>query len=104
MLPKYDLIENKNSFHSDHWCVKILDGEYVGLVYQYDIVRIHEDKEGDGAELKFNTVTIENPNKISFTDENDKGILGAVLVDIIKTQMEQMRDENGTLDIKEPTT
>jgi hypothetical protein len=103
LLPKYELVDNVNRFHEDHWCVKILDGEYEGLVYQYDVVTIDEDEDGDGAELKFNTVNIENINNITFTDEKDKGILGNILVDIIKDQME-LRRENGTLDTEQSTT
>jgi hypothetical protein len=103
MLPKYDLIEHKNSFHDDHWAVKILDGEYEGLVYQYDIVKFNESEGEDGADITFNTITLDNPNNADLTEENDKGILGAVLVDIIQQQLEQM-SENGTPDSEEPTT
>jgi len=102
MIPKFELVENKNGFHDDHWCIKILDGDYAGLVYQYDTVKVEEDKDGDGAVLTFNTITVENPNNCDLTEENDKNILGNILVSIIQEQLEHM-SENGTPDTEEST-
>lgn len=102
-LPKYDLVEHKNSFHDDHWAVKILEGDYEGLVYQYDVVKFNETEDGNETELTFSTITLDNPNNVDLTLENDKGIMGAVLTDIITKQLEQM-SENGTPDSEEPTT
>ena len=103
-LPKYDLVEHKNSFHDDHWAVKVLDGDYEGLVYQYDVVKFNETEDGKETELTFSTITLDNPNNVDLTLENDKGIMGAVLTDIITKQLERMDSENGTPDSEEPTT
>jgi len=102
MIPKFELVESKNGFHDDHWCIKILDGEYAGLVYQYDTVKVEEEEDGDGAVLTFNTITVENPNNCDLTKEQDKNILGNILVSIIQEQLEQM-SENGTSDTEEST-
>jgi len=103
MIPKFEVIEHPNSFHDDHWCIKILDGEYAGLVYQYDVVKIGEELEDGSADLTFNTITVSNPNNVDLTEENDKGILGGILVEIIKEQLEAQANENGTSDTEEST-
>ena len=104
MIPKFEVIEHPNGFHDDHWCIKILDGEYEGLVYQYDVVKIDEELEENGsANLTFNTITVDNPNNVDLTEENDKGILGGILVSIIQEQLENMANENGTSDTEEST-
>ena len=100
-LPKYELIEHPNGFHNDHWCIKIHDGEYEGLVYQYDKVKMEEDKDGDGAMITFNTITVENPNDVDLTEENEKSIMGVILTDIITQQMKE-HNENGTSDTEKP--
>lgn len=97
-LPKFEVVEHPNGFHTDHWCIKILEGEYEGLVYQYDVVKISDEiLESGEAELKFNTITVDNPNNVDLTEENDKGILGGILVEIISEQLDNMKaqDENG---------
>jgi len=104
MIPKFEVIEHPNGFHDDHWCIKILDGDYEGLVYQYDVVKIDTELEEDGsANLTFNTITVDNPNNVDLTEENDKGILGGILVEIIKEQLEAQANENGTSDTEEST-
>jgi len=103
-LPKFELVECNDGFHDDHWCIEILDGEYAGLVYQYDTVKISEgETEEDGAVLTFNTITVKNPNNADLTEENDKNILGNILVSIIQEQLEQAANENGTSDTEEST-
>ena len=101
MIPKFELVECKNGYHDDHWCIKILDGEYEGLVYQYDTVKIEEDGDSDGAVLIFNTITIDNPNDANLTEEGERNILGNILVSIIQEQLEHMANENGTPNTEE---
>jgi hypothetical protein len=100
-LPKFELVEKKSAFHDDHWCIRILDGEYAGLVYQYDVVKIGEEESDGSAVLTFNTITVENPNNCDLTEENDRGILGGILVEIIREQMEAQLNENGTSDTEQ---
>lgn len=103
MIPKFEIVEHPNGYHEDHWCIKILDGEYAGLVYQYDVVKIGEEAEDGSTDLTFNTITVENPRNVDLTEENDNGILGGILVSIIQEQLENMANENGTPDPAEPT-
>jgi len=94
MPVKYQLIEHENSFHENHWAVKIEEGEYEGVTYQYDTVSINEE-EGDVV-LSFNTITLENPNELDLTTDEFENILGDILTKVIEEQMEQMNDEDGT--------
>jgi len=94
MPVKYQLIEHENSFHENHWAVKIEDGDYEGVTYQYDTVSINEE-EGDVV-LAFNTITLENPNELDLTTDEFENILGDILTKVIEEQMEQMNDEDGT--------
>jgi|SaaInlStandDraft_2_1057019.scaffolds.fasta_scaffold145595_2 hypothetical protein len=87
MTTKYKLIEHENQFHEDHWCVEILEGEFKGLAYQYDVVNFKEIDEE--AVLDFNTVTVKNPNNIDLEDDNLETVLGDVLVDIINSRLEE---------------
>jgi hypothetical protein len=101
--PKYEIVDSKNAYHDDHWCIKILDGDFAGLVYQYDVVKIQEDEDEAGsAEVTFNTITVENPNNLDLTEEQEQGIMGSILIDIIQSEIEKLGDEqdneNGTSD------
>jgi hypothetical protein len=101
MPVKYDLIEHNNSFHDNHWAVKIEEGKYSGVAYQYDTVSINE--EGGDVVLSFNTITLENPDELDLTSDEFESTIGDILVSIIEEQLEQMNDEDGTGNTKAPT-
>lgn len=112
-LPKYEAVDRSDGFHADHWCIKILDGEYEGLVFQYDTVKFNPPANGEEyaadeeTTLTFNTITVENPNNVNLTEENDKGIMGAILVDLIQqhlSELDKENNENGTPDTEQPST
>jgi hypothetical protein len=91
----YELVEHENSFHENHWSIKIVEGEYSGVVYQYDTVSINE--ENDNVVLTFNTITLENPNDSNLTCDLFESIIGNILVEIIEEQLEEMKDgKDGT--------
>lgn len=96
MPVKYDLIEHDNSFHENHWAVRIEEGQYEGVAYQYDTVSI-EEEDGDVV-LSFNTITLENPNELDLTTDEFESTIGDILVSIIEEQLEQMNGEDGTGD------
>ena len=96
---KHSLIEHEHSFHENHWAVRIDEGKYEGVVYQYDTVSFNEE-EGDMI-LSFNTVTLDNPSDIPLTGSDFETILGDILTEIIEQQLEQM-DEDGTGDTTTP--
>jgi hypothetical protein len=82
---------DKNGFHEKHWSIRIGEGELEGVVYQYDTVSISE--EGENAELKFNTITIENPDNKDLTLESNINIMGDILVDLINQGLKE-REKN----------
>jgi hypothetical protein len=102
MAIKYELIEHENSFHENHWAVRIEEGEYEGVSYQYDTVSINEE-EGEVV-LSFNTITLENPKELDLTSDKFESTIGDILVGIIEEQLEQMTDgEDGTGNTETPT-
>lgn len=102
MTVKYELIEHNNSFHEKHWAIQIQEGEYEGVVYQYDTVSFNEEEQGQVV-LSFNTITLENPNNLDLTAEGFETILGDILTGIIEEQLEQMENEDGTGNTETPT-
>jgi hypothetical protein len=106
-MTKYKLIDHPNGFHDEHWCVEIEEGQFKGVVYQYDTIHFKETKEGDDAVLNFNTITVENPNEEDLTDDEFSGIIGDVLVKIIEERLEndlEEVNERNTSDTKESNT
>ena len=102
MPVKYQLIEHENSFHENHWAIRIEDGDYEGVTYQYDTVSINEE-EGDVV-LSFNTITLENPNELDLTTSEFETILGDILTKVIEEQLEQMQDDkDGTGNSEAPS-
>lgn len=101
MTVKYELVEHGNSFHENHWAIKLEEGEYSGVVFQYDTVSINEE-EGDVV-LSFNTITLDNPEDKDLKTEEFEGIIGDILTSIIQEQLEQIVDgEDGTGDTQAP--
>lgn len=102
---EYELVEHSNGFHDEHWCVKLNAGNYAGVVYQYDTVEFLN--EGEDTVLKFNTITVENPNEEDLTSLEFESIIGDILVKIIAERMESSAEElneRTTSDNKESNT
>jgi hypothetical protein len=103
MTVKYQLTEHPNSFHDKHWSIVIDEGEYQGVTYQYDTVSFNEEENGDIV-LSFNTITLENPNKLDLYSEEFESIMGNVLTDLIEKHLEEAdKNEDGTGDTEAPT-
>jgi len=101
MPVKYELVEHDNSFHENHWAVRLEEGEYSGVVYQYDTVSVNEE-EGEVV-LSFNTITLDNPEDKDLKTDEFEGIIGDILTSIIQEQLEQIVDgEDGTGDTQAP--
>lgn len=102
MTPKYSLVEHDNNYYENHWAIEIKDGEYEGVVYQYDTVSFDEEDNGDVI-LSFNTITLNNPKDLNLTSESFESILGEILTEIIEEQLEQVNGEDGTGDTETST-
>jgi hypothetical protein len=84
--------------------IKILDGKYKDTVFKYGRVGF-EEKNGQ-VHLQFNFNVLESnvlkPNKLE-KDNEFKNYIGDLLVEIMSSNIEQeIIDETGTSDIKEP--
>jgi actin-like ATPase involved in cell morphogenesis len=101
MPVKYELVEHDNSFHENHWAVRIGEGDYEGVAYQYDTVSINEE-EGEVV-LSFNTITLDNPKELDLKSDEFESIIGDILVSIIEEQLENMNGEDGTGSTEAPT-
>jgi len=99
---KYQLIEHDNSFHENHWAIQLEDGNYQGVVYQYDTVSFEENDTNGDVVLSFNTITLENPNELDLKTEEFESIVGSILTKIIEEHLENMDDENGTGNTETP--
>ena len=101
MPVKYELVEHDNSFHENHWAVRIEEGDYEGVAFQYDTVSINEE-EGEVV-LSFNTITLDNPKELDLKSDEFESIIGDILVSIIEEQLENMNGEDGTGSTEAPT-
>jgi hypothetical protein len=80
--------------------VVVEDGPLKGVAFQYDTVSFAEQENEDGSlTLSFNTIELENKEKIDLSLDTSKDIMGDILVDIIKKNLEEQPDDN-----REPDT
>lgn len=94
---KHSLITHENTFHQDHWAIRIDEGDYEGVTYQYDTVSFEENEDNGDVILSFNTITLENPKEADLTGKDFESIIGDILTRIIEEELENA-DENGTDD------
>jgi hypothetical protein len=92
MTVKYSLVE-KSGFHDNHWTIKIDEGDYEGVMYQYDTVSFEESEDGDVI-LQFNTITVDNPKNYDLTTSEFENTIGDILTTIIQEQLDEM-EKNG---------
>jgi len=83
MTVKYHTVDNEKSFHDDMWCIEILEGEYEGVIYQYDVINISDDDMENG-KLNFSFITVENLNNLDLTTDKFKVIIGDILTELIE--------------------
>lgn len=86
--------------------IKLLEGPYKDTIYKYGKVKFEPVKESDQMYLLFGydvlESTVDKPRKLE-KDESFKNYIGDLLVEIMSSNIEQeVIDETGTDDIKEP--
>lgn len=101
MNRKYQLVDHNKSFHDKHWSIRIDEGEYEGVIYQYDTVSLKE--EGEDVILDFNVINLENPNSMDLTDDKMSDIMGDILVELLEDYLKEQEKnaENGNTDTEE---
>ena len=72
----------------DFSCVKILDGQYEGIIYKYNQVKISETENADGQlPLKFTYDIMANPNKEDIKSTDFRNYIGDILVEVMEEQL-----------------
>jgi hypothetical protein len=91
---KHELLTHDKSMYDDHWSIRILEGEYTGVVYQYDTVSMEtRENNDDDVYLTFNTITLENSDNLDLTSKTFEDTVGDILVSIIEEHLEQQNLE-----------
>jgi len=92
--------DHPNTYHESHMAVVVEDGPLKGLVFQYDTISFAEQENEDGSlTLSFNTIELENKEKIDLSLDTSKDIMGDILIDILKKTLDEQPDDN-----REPDT
>ena len=81
----------------DFSCIKILEGNYEGIIYKYNNIKFSETENGAGEiPLKFTYDIMANPTKENIESEDFRNYIGDILVECVEEQL-----QNGTLKIDE---
>ena len=79
----------------DFSCIKILDGQYEGIIYKYNHVKFSQTENADGElPLKFTYDIMANPNKEDVKSDDFRNYIGDILVECVEEQL-----KNGTFNI-----
>ena len=70
--------------------IRITDGEYEGVTYQYGTIKFIE--EGDNVRCNFTYNIIENPNDIK-EDQDFVNQLGEILVEVLNDEIEETDED-----------
>jgi hypothetical protein len=95
MTINYSLIESEDAFHNEHWTIRLEEGKYSGVEFQYDTVSVDESQ--DTPVLSFNWITLKNETEYDLTEEEFGNIIGDILVEMITEHLDSL-DEDGTTD------
>ena len=81
----------------DFSCLKILDGQYEGIIYKYNEVKFSQTENENGEiPLKFTYDVMTNPNDEDVKSEDFRNYIGDILVECVDEQL-----QNGKLQINE---
>ncbi len=72
----------------DFSCIKIMDGQYEGIIYKYDNVKISQTENADGQlPLKFTYDIMTNPNKEDINSTEFRIYIGDILIEVMEEQL-----------------
>ena len=91
-LPKFNVIEHKDSFHEDLMCIEILEGDYSGVIFQYDNLRL-EEKDDDDVQMHFKFITVKNEQGLDLTEEPFIDTIGAILNELLRNFVDANRTD-----------
>jgi|SRR6056300_1518162 hypothetical protein len=78
----------------DFSCVRLLEGQYDGVIYKYDKVAF-EPKPLDSGDipLRFTYDIMVNPKKVDVESTDFKNYIGDILIEIVEEQLKQGKVE-----------
>ena len=81
----------------DFSCIKIMDGQYEGIIYKYNNVKFSSTENENGEiPLKFTYDVMTNPNNEDVKSNDFRNYIGDILVECVEEQL-----KNGKLQIDE---
>ena len=81
----------------DFSCIKLLEGQYEGIIYKYDQVKFSTTENENGEiPLKFTYDVMTNPNNEDVKSNDFRNYIGDILVECVEEQL-----KNGKLQIDE---
>ena len=81
----------------DFSCIKIMDGQFEGIIYKYNNVKLSETENAEGElPLKFTYDIMANPNNEDIKSTDFRNYIGDILVEVMEEQL-----KNGKLQIDE---
>ena len=79
----------------DFSCIKIMDGQFEGIIYKYNNVKLSQTENADGElPLKFTYDIMANPNNEDIKSTDFRNYIGDILVEVMEEQL-----KNGTFNI-----
>ena len=72
----------------DFSCIKIMDGQFEGIIYKYNNVKLSETENADGQlPLKFTYDIMANPNNEDIKSTDFRNYIGDILVEVMEEQL-----------------
>ena len=83
---RYAFVTKKDE---DFSCIKIMDGEYEGVIYKYDKVAFEpKPLESGDIPLRFTYDIMTNPNNEDVESLDFRNYIGDILVEVVQEQLE----------------
>mgnify|MGYP001356209480 CR=1 FL=1 len=80
----------------DFSCIKIMDGQYEGIIYKYDKVAFEQAPlDGSDIPLRFTYDIMTNPNEEDILSDDFRNYIGDILVEIVDQQLKEGKAEFG---------
>ena len=87
----FEVIQHDDAFHEDLQCIHITKGDFQGIIFQYDNIRLEE--EDDDPKISFNFITVKNENNLDLTSDEFVSILSEILHELIRSYIDADRTD-----------
>ena len=72
----------------DFSCIEIMDGQYEGIIYKYNNVKLSQTENAEGElPLKFTYDIMANPNNEDIKSTDFRNYIGDILVEVMEEQL-----------------